>query len=486
MTSPIPPRRRLWLRLAAFGAFGVILTHAAQLLIANRTTTHALVERLTREGQILAGLVARQASAALARRDPTRLRELVDATARTKEVSYCFVQRDGRVLASSFARGTPTALLGVAHRDGVVIVRASNARYLDVRALVPGSGGALVRIGIGLSALEPPLYRQGLSLGLVALAVALVGIIAAFVIGRRITRPLDQMVAALERIDPAEQPEPLPQLRDDEIGYLTDKVNQMRERLFRAHRAQEAARLQQMRTEKLASLGTLVAGVAHEVNNPLAGLKNCQWRLRKDDLSPERREEYLEMMGESLERIEQVVKQLLNFSRIRQPKREAVVVGDLLASARALVEAAAGAAHVRVEVAGDEGSRAAAEVAVSVDRHQIEQALLNLLLNAIYVSPREDVVTLRAVLDGEQRRVALAVCDRGPGIAPEVASKIEDPFFTTKPEGEGTGLGLSVTRTIVDAHGGDLTFAAREDGAGTEATLWLPIDGAPGDGGTRQ
>jgi signal transduction histidine kinase len=108
------------------------------------------------------------------------------------------------------------------------------------------------------------------------------------------------------------------------------------------------------------------------------------------------------------------------------------------------------------------------------DRHLAGQALLNLLLNAAYVTP--DSGEIRVRLRQRGRLVGLAVEDDGPGIPPEVRDRILDPFFSTKPEGEGTGLGLSVTRTITDAHGGDLTFEF--PGRGTIATVWLREAGA--------
>ena len=108
-----------------------------------------------------------------------------------------------------------------------------------------------------------------------------------------------------------------------------------------------------------------------------------------------------------------------------------------------------------------------------MDAGQVEQALVNLLLNAAYVTPDDGLIRVRTrVRDG---MAGVEIQDEGPGIPEDILDKVEDPFFTTKPEGKGTGLGLSVTRSIVDAHQGELEFDL-PDGGGTTVTLWFPLD----------
>lgn len=464
----IAPARRLWVKLAIFGALGIVLTHAIQLVVASRTTTHALGAQLVSEGQTLARFVARRGADAVLEEDFVALQELVDGVTRASDVAYCFVQRGSVVLASSFRRGTPTKLLSLGGPRAPLLVRAGRRRFLDVSEPVGRGDAGRVRVGLRIEVLDAPLRRQALALGLVAFCIVLMGAGAAFVIGRRVARPVDEMVATLEGMDPAIEPLPLPERSQDEVGLLTRKVNEMRTRLHGAHREQEQARRRQMQTEKLAALGSLVAGVAHEVNNPLAGLKNCRSRLAKGDLSPERRSEYLELMAEGLERIEAAVQQLLDFSRIRKPSRSSAQLGRLLASTQGLVKPAL--KGKRVELALELGE--SASQALDVDPHQVEQALTNLLLNAIYATPKGG--TIRVTTAQREGLLGIVIEDQGPGIPAELLAQIEDPFFTTKPEGEGTGLGLSVTRTIADAHDGDLTFEC-PSGGGTRAIFWLPV-----------
>ena len=465
-----PPRlwNRLWIKLAVFGIFGVVLTHSLHLVVANRTTSAALVLGLQQEGRALAQIVARQGANALLLGDRVTLHELVAAAAGSGDVGYCFIQRGDQVVASSFDTGMPRALLSLVHHEEPIVVRNGNVRYLDIAQPMLTGGRATVRIGMNLHVLGPPRRQLSISLGTLALGVIISGILAAFIVGRRIARPVDKMVTALQSLDPAKRPEPLVESAPDEFGLLTRQVNEMRDRLYQAHQQQERARQEQMQTEKLASLGTLVAGVAHEVNNPLAGLKSCLEHLKRQDLPAGRREEYLQIMGEALDRIQGVVRQLLNFARIRPPRSTPQRMDELMARASGLVKPMLGASHITL--LAEPGDHA--DTVVEVDKGQLDQALLNLLLNGIHVTPRGGELRLVACRRGDL--VGLQVLDRGPGIPMALRDKVVDPFFTTKPEGQGTGLGLSVTRGIAEAHGGELTFDFPLDG-GTAATIWLPV-----------
>jgi len=468
--SPRRPRfwNRLWIKLAAFGIIGVVLTHSIHLVVANRTTSSALALGLQQEGRSLAQMVARQGANALLLGDRVALHELVEAAAASNDVGYCFIQRGDKVMASTFHDGTPKELVALSGHDQPVVVTNGNDRYLDIaQPMLTGERGT-VRIGMNLHVLGPPRRRLSISLGMLALGVILSGVLAAFAVGKRMARPVDRMVQALQTLDPARKPQPLPDAAPDEFGILTRQVNEVRARLHGAYLQEERSRREQAQTEKLASLGTLVAGVAHEVNNPLAGMKSCLGHLSRKDLPVQRREQYLQLMAEGLERIQGVVQQLLNFARARPPRRTPSTIGELMESAAALVGPVIATSHITLRQEPD----GLEDIRVKVDRGQLDQALLNLLLNGIHVTPRGGVLRLGA--SRHDGKVGIHVRDLGPGIPRALREKVVDPFFTTKPEGEGTGLGLSVTRGIAEAHGGELTFEFPPAG-GTIATFWLPV-----------
>ena len=167
-----------------------------------------------------------------------------------------------------------------------------------------------------------------------------------------------------------------------------------------------------------------------------------------------------------VERIEAIVQRLLDFARPRPLQLEQVPSTRLAAEAIAMSAPLLQRRAITLEQQVGEHGQATA----LADRKQIGQALLNLILNAAYVTP--DGGTILVQLRRRTGQCGLAVVDSGPGIPPELRTRVLDPFFSTKPEGEGTGLGLSVTRSIVDAHGGELTFEFPQTG-GTTATIWL-------------
>jgi PAS domain S-box-containing protein len=225
---------------------------------------------------------------------------------------------------------------------------------------------------------------------------------------------------------------------------------------------------QQIRnSEKLASVGKLAAGVAHEINNPLGGILNCLYNLRKGTLSPSRQEEYWASMEDGVRRVQKIVRQLLDFSQQHEPafvltdinhvvNRVLVLTTHLFAPNRIVLETGFGQGLPNV----------------MVDRHMIEQVLMNLVLNAVQAMKDGGVLTIRtSVVEGI---CVIEVCDTGSGISPTVLPRIFDPFFSTKSEGEGTGLGLSVSLGIVERHGGKILVDS-EVGKGTTFTLCLPV-----------
>jgi two-component system NtrC family sensor kinase len=462
----LTPRVRLWVQLAIFGAIGVVITHSVNLAIARRITARALTEDQARLGRSVARVLAHEVADPLLVNDVIVLHELVANTVASKDVAYCFVVKDGHVLASSFAGQTPDALLRVRSGDDAapVIVTQGEHRYLDVVEPVVDAAGAQVRVGLDMAIVRDTGRTLASMLGIVAIGVIVAGSLTAFVVGRLIARPVGRLLVAADRFDPGQDIQPVPAEGSDEIAEVTERFNKMMARLKTAHDEQLEARRHAIATERMAALGSLVGGVAHEVNNPLAGLKNCVRRLEREDLTPEKRREYLELMDEGLTRIGEVVHRLLDFGRPRALQLDGVAIESLGREELKLV----GPLMRKRGIELCDG-RADAR-AVLADRAQLGQALLNLVLNAAYVTPSGGQVRIVVRARGDQ--LGVAVEDDGPGIPESIRGKITLPYFTTKPEGEGTGIGLSVTRTIVDAHGGDLSFEC-PSGGGTIATIWL-------------
>jgi len=223
--------------------------------------------------------------------------------------------------------------------------------------------------------------------------------------------------------------------------------------------------------QKLASLGVLASGVAHEIRNPLTAIKARLYTHQKrlDAGTPE--QEDCEFIGEEISRLERIVRDFLKFARPSEPQLTAVSPGGLLREVQELLAPELRKSSIEVAVDG------MLETAIHADADQIKQVLINLVRNASQSIGKNGKVTLRArerrlATDGRQA-VALEVEDTGRGIPPDVQEHLFDPFFTTKPS--GTGLGLSIAARIVEKHGGTLEFET-QPGRGTTFRIALPTE----------
>lgn len=228
-------------------------------------------------------------------------------------------------------------------------------------------------------------------------------------------------------------------------------------------------------SEKLAAIGSLLAGVAHELNNPLSILLGQATMLQEEiagraDVSAATRAEKLVAAAE---RCARVVRSFLAIARQRRADRRALSVAALLDSAIDLLQYKLQSSGIAVAVDCDE-----AAPQVFADPDQVQQIVVNLLVNAIQAL--EEVEEPRQITIGTRRRhnaLSIVVADNGPGIPPDVARRIFEPYFTTKPEGVGTGIGLSISRGLAEAQGGQLVLLALpRRGAAFELTL--PLAGA--------
>jgi len=226
-------------------------------------------------------------------------------------------------------------------------------------------------------------------------------------------------------------------------------------------------RLRLMESDRLAAVGELVAGVAHEVNNPLSSISAFAQLLLRDELTPAHRESIEVIRAETM-RASQVVKDLLTFARRSDPQREPLDLNGVIARTLRLRQYQFAEASVRVQ------QELAPELpAVLGDARQLQQVCLNLVTNAVHAMAEQGGGTLTLRSSHASGNVMLEVIDTGPGITPGARAHIFEPFFTTKGEGEGTGLGLSVSYGIVKAHGGAIEVADSGPG-GTTFRVSLP------------
>jgi PAS domain S-box-containing protein len=231
---------------------------------------------------------------------------------------------------------------------------------------------------------------------------------------------------------------------------------------------------QSSQSEKMASLGQTMSGVAHELNNPLATILACAERLtgqRLDDVT--RRD--LDAIHNAAERAARIVRNLQTFARKRHTTRMTVDINQVVRETLALRAYDQRGSQIAIA-----DSLASSLPPVFVDPHQIQQIVLNLVINAeqaMLEAHGRGTLTLRSWHDAESDAVVLEVADDGPGVPDQVQDKVFEPFFTTKPVGKGTGLGLTVAYAIAQEHGGRISVSSLPEG-GASFLLELPVSGA--------
>jgi signal transduction histidine kinase len=256
-----------------------------------------------------------------------------------------------------------------------------------------------------------------------------------------------------------------------EVGeYQAQLEDRVLQALGRIRRAEQHLAIAQ----RLAATGTLASGIAHEINNPLGGMRNAAKALARGDLPPEKTSEYLELVVDGLARIEETVKKVLSFTP-RGGKPRTTDLAEVARKAAALARHRAERRGVRLE------ERLGTSAPVFGDPHELQQVALNLVLNAVDAIPEEREPgrgRVEVAVETEDDAVVLRVSDDGRGMTPEVQAQCFDLFFTTKAVGEGTGLGLAVAHTIVTNHGGRVEVDSAP-GRGTTFRVVLPKEGPP-------
>ena len=252
-------------------------------------------------------------------------------------------------------------------------------------------------------------------------------------------------------------------LMGDEIGRLIIRFGDLCERLDQAQEDLDKTMQQAFYSEKMASFGQLTAGIAHEINNPLGGLLNCVKTMHEEPENLELHKRYIPLLETGLRRIEHIMRQLLNFGRKSSLTFSKVDIDAVIRECFELLEYRLKNITLTLDLNLTEK--------YYIDVEAMRQIIVNTALNAIQAMPEGGNLTISTAK--AHSLVILTVKDTGTGIDPAIKNKIFDPFFTTKDVGEGTGLGLAVTYSLVQQMGGNVDMQS-EPGKGTAFTISLP------------
>ncbi|MEW6441543.1 MAG: ATP-binding protein [bacterium] len=369
--------------------------------------------------------------------------------------------------------GVPADLLAANSLDpnlGERYARIEDARHLHKTFLdiayplgEMGRYGTL-RVGMDEGGIRYTLNRMTMAfLFMILLFVILAGL-GAVAVARWINRPIQQIQSALHAF---ELSSPLPHLEvrtGDELEEFAGSVQAMMCRLKNTHEQMDLLRTKMFRAERVAVLGTLAAGIAHEIRNPLAGMMNCLKRLSKDPGEPKVRS-YLPLMESAARHIDETVSRFMHFARAPAKRGEDFCVNRAVETALSLIRHRLEGKAIRVDF-----EPGADLPLLEGDKTLLEQILLNLLINAMDAIQNSGTISIRTRL--EDGHVVVEVRDTGIGIAQEDLKHIFDPFFTKQKE-EGTGLGLAISHEIIQQFQGSIRVES-EPGAGTLFRVEIP------------
>ncbi len=301
------------------------------------------------------------------------------------------------------------------------------------------------------------------SMVLLILVVGTAATLLVFKASTLITRPITHMIEVIRRVKRGNFEEKMTVNGQDELAEMAGAFNRMTE-MIRRNKEMESSLAQQ---GKMASLGVLSSGVAHEINNPLGVILGyagyLEGKMPEDD--PNYR--YIHEIKRESKRCKKIVQDLLSYARTPRPSLEPVNLNQLLTQ---IVDFAANHTDMRGVTITTEFAPALPQV--MLDGDQMRQVAINLILNAGGAMSDGGVLAIRTEqLDAEH--VQIAFCDNGCGIPPECIEKIFEPFYTTKER--GTGLGLAITRQIIEQHNGEISIESSPD-AGTTVRVTLPIE----------
>lgn len=314
--------------------------------------------------------------------------------------------------------------------------------------------------------------------------------LGAFILSRIVVKPINLLLSATEKITRGHYGHQVSISGSSEMSQLAESFNAMSETLQlkdrqvntqlaaleKANEELRQAREETIRSEKMASIGLLAAGMAHEIGTPLASIMGYSELLTGSQADNDANSEYVQRITQDCARIDRIVRGLLDYSRPRPAKIEPVDIRQLVLDTIELLSRQGAFKNIEVVPMFNEPLQPA-----GVDPHQLQQVLINLMLNSRDAMPGGGKLTIGTTTDSKTAlpggaiiSIRIDVLDNGSGIPPENLGKLFDPFYTTKPPGKGTGLGLAIVSRIIDELGGRIKVQSKM-GTGTCFSLWLPV-----------
>ena len=442
---------------------------------------------------VLSSIISEKALTPIVYDDVVSLYNILDEMQRSdKSIAYIFLtDNNNHVLAKTFEAGVPASLLDAntiqAFQYNIELLNIEHYQYNTIRDIAyPILNGdiGVVRLGLVEDTIRIEIREATKSLIFMILLFLATGLLGAFIFSYLITSPIKTIsqqaqLVKLDSINTGIREIKFPRYKrlfsfyfHDELDILVSKFHEMLIRLNHNYSELQKTRDSFVQAEKMAAIGTLVAGIGHEINNPISGIKNCAIRIAKKPENTEQTLKYIGLIQDATDKMENVTRHLLDFSRTQETEFSLINPIEILDNSISLVAFKAQKARVVINREYDKG------LVINGNSNQLEQVVLNFIINSL------DAITEKNISDPKFRgeinitlrrrntKVLLQVEDNGVGIPEKFRRKLYDPFYTTKEAGKGTGLGLYVSFNIVKKHSGKIYFKSIE-GQGTKFTIEL-------------
>lgn len=479
----------------------IIFLGAISILLIWNKEVESLQTKYQEKGHYIASCLAAQATDYLLSEDYASLQQLIDNIKIVdSNVEYAYIRNESNnVIAFSFSDDLPEELV---YADSIQVNQIKDGMRVRIKddpsrivrdfaePMADGKMGT-IHVGISEESIDTEVRRAMGAWWITVVVILFIGNIGAGVLAYFVTHPVKAIIGVTENLTfscmkltsspRVKVYQKVPRLFrkffniQDEIYVLVEKFNEMVDRLASAYCELESTQANLIHSEKLASVGTLVAEIAHEINNPVAGLKNCIRRLQKDPENIIQNKKYLDMMEEATLKMESVVCGLLDYTRNEDMILEEIKIDRVIEKALLLIS-------YKVEIYQIEiiNNISADLPCIIGSLNHLEQVFVNLFVNAINAINeicRVDTACRRQIYldaDVEKSYLRVSVKDTGAGIPTAARERIFDPFYTTREIGMGTGLGLSICHNIIKAHNGEIKVESQV-GKGTMFLISLPI-----------
>lgn len=458
---------KLWVKIALLNIF--IVTGLAILIgIAIRgVVTSSLRTELTRQGESIARNLSNRIADSILLDDFYKIQEAIeDVIAAEQDIEYIYVtDKNGYLFAHTFKNGYPPDLMHWNPMDinkllSIQLLNTEKGFIRDIGIRVFGGMNPELHIGIRENRITQTLSQIRNIVVTLTMIVILIGSALSFSLSRLVTKPLYKLMDFIHNLPKEKFGKSIVIKSRDEVGELAETFNKLSHELKLYKERMEESYKQMLRTEKLTALGRISAGLAHEIRNPLTSIK-VLFQTFKDN--PSLTKEDMKVVLSAAQQMDDLLTRFLRFAKSDEFNMSDVYINSLIKQVLNLV-------HFQIKNQSIEVNLQLTKLPpVMADRTMLQQALLNLVLNAIEAMPESGTLTISSKMENDSAIVSIR--DTGSGIPEDIKDKVFDPFFTTK--ADGTGLGLSIVYNIANLHNGEISFETNREG--TTFTLRIPV-----------